>query len=68
MSVCAHVLLLECVQKAIVSMGNALAVQSDISTPPSIYFCHNCAGFLCLIYIYVIYDAPEKFPVVLFAF
>jgi hypothetical protein len=60
MSVFMHVLLLECVQKVIAFMGNALAVQSDLPTPPSIYFRHNWAGLLCLIYIYGICDTPEQ--------
>ena len=59
-SVSVHVLLLQCVQKVIVFMCNALAVQSDPSTPPSIYFRHNWAGLLCLIDIYVICDTPEQ--------
>ena len=58
MSVYAHFLLL--VQEVIIFVSNALGVQSDPPTPPSIYFCRNRADFLSPICIYVIYDTTEQ--------
>ena len=67
-SVCAHILLLDCVREVIRFTNNVLAVQSDPPPLPA-YIAATIEPVFCLQYIYMLSATPRsKCPVVLFAF
>ena len=68
MHVCAQFVLLVRELKVGRLVGDVLAAQIGPPPPPGTYSSHNWAGFLCLIYIYIVYYASGQHPASLFTF